>query len=215
MDVFKSSPGGYNPQLSVRGFTHIYLGTFLGAKSVHMSISCVLALQVQIFNRVCLDGMQYREPSYGLALGLYWFQFCCLELLVPQCSEACCSLLLECSVAWLCLLCSRFLGAHFYRVCWDGIQGAGPIYGMALGIWWVQLCWRDQCNETCFTPQLVCIEGCTIRLSYHRVFISGDMIGQVPFRTNYWNYLVGSGILATCCGWSALFSRHYFTCPIS
>ena len=69
MAGFKSGPGGYYPYLSVRGFTNIYLGTCLGGKSVHTALSCVLDFSVQLCNRVFWDGMQYRDPSYGLALG--------------------------------------------------------------------------------------------------------------------------------------------------
>ena len=70
MAGFKSDPGRYNPQLSMRGFTHIYLGTCLGGKIVHTALSCVLALSVQICNRVCWNGIQYRGPSYALELGV-------------------------------------------------------------------------------------------------------------------------------------------------
>ena len=34
-------------------------------------------------------------------------------------------------------------------------------------------------------------------------FISGARIDQEAVSSNYWKYFVGSGILATCCGWSA------------
>ena len=53
-----------------------------------------------------------------------------------------------------------------------------------------------------------------IALSITAFFISGARIDQEPVISNYWNYLVSSGILATCCGWSTL-CAHYFTCPIS
>ena len=39
MAGFKSGPGGYNLYLSVRGFTHIYLGACLGVKSVQNLVS--------------------------------------------------------------------------------------------------------------------------------------------------------------------------------
>ena len=42
MDGFKSGPGGYNPYLSVRGFTHIYLDTCLGGKSVQNMVVFVV-----------------------------------------------------------------------------------------------------------------------------------------------------------------------------
>ena len=50
-------------------------------------------------------------------------------------------------------------------------------------------------------------------LSITTFFISGAGIDQEPVISNYWTYLVGSGILATCCEWSAL-CAHYFTCPM-
>ena len=51
-------------------------------------------------------------------------------------------------------------------------------------------------------------------VSITALFIIGARIDQVPLSSNYWKYLVGSGILATYCGWSAL-CAHYFTFPIS
>ena len=45
-------------------------------------------------------------------------------------------------------------------------------------------------------------------LSVTEFFISGARIDQVPLSSNYWKYWVGSGIIATFCGWSALFA-HY------
>ena len=51
-------------------------------------------------------------------------------------------------------------------------------------------------------------------LSITMLFNIGAKIDQEPVISNYWKYLVGSGTLATCCGWSAL-CEHYFTCSIS
>ena len=50
-------------------------------------------------------------------------------------------------------------------------------------------------------------------LSITAFFIIGASIDQEPGSINYWKYLVGSGILATCCVWSEL-CAHYFTCTI-
>ena len=40
-------------------------------------------------------------------------------------------------------------------------------------------------------------------LSTTLLFIILDRIHQESASSNYWKYLVGSDILATCCGWSA------------
>ena len=51
-------------------------------------------------------------------------------------------------------------------------------------------------------------------LSITAFFINGARIYQEPVSSNYWKYLLRSGLLATCCGWYERFA-HYFTCPIS
>ena len=40
-------------------------------------------------------------------------------------------------------------------------------------------------------------------LSITMFCISGARIDQEAVSSNYWKYLVRSGILATCCGWSS------------
>ena len=108
----------------------------------------------------------------------------------------------------------------YNRVCWDVMQQGGASYGLTLGVSWVQLWCVEMDSINYIVMKLVVISCWGVEwdgepvLSITMLFNIGAKIDQEPVISNYWKYLVGSGTLATCCGWSAL-CEHYFTCSIS